>query len=216
MFYDWSSSGMTIRDFITSRGMNPKTGNVGRKTQGWRERVKREATTEVSSTPILPKESALEVVRGPQASDTKPAAIPETWQQIAQWRRNQAVEDYKFAETLRTHVKLILKNSLKKVTDDVTKKEEYVSTLKAHEARALTQAGAEIQRIQRLALGLSTENVGVNDPARPDSMVERQPQPVAETLEMKNVTPALEPIPVFRVVMSSRGRFNSSRPQRAQ
>ena len=133
--------------------------------------------------------------------DVRPGAQPSAWQLVQDWRRKQAKDDYQTADQARLAIKLTLKDSLKQEAGP-DGKPVYRTTLKPHEIRQLTQAMTDIQRVQRLALGLSTENVGVDNPAPPGGHVE------------KNVTPTEEPIPTFVVELSTRGKFMRPRPRR--
>ncbi len=198
--------------------MNPRAGAVFQATRSWNDRLAklanaadatmlRQAGEEreilVDGKPQLPPPDAAPEVTGRTAEDVKQEALPAAWQVVQGWRKKQAMEDWKGGDQVRTAIKLILKDSVKKVVGQ-DGKESFVTTLKPHEVRQLTQALADIQRIQRLAIGLSTENLGIDGP-----IVRAEGGHIE-----KNVTPKEEAIPTFTVEMSSRGKFLRPRPRR--
>lgn len=215
--------------FLRSIGVNPQSGYVHKKTRDWDQRLEmlaagvkdthvaqqiNKATSglqtpdevkvreeEVPAAPIAEVKDITPMI-GRHADDVKPRAQMSPWQAVQEWRRKQAKEDYQTADQARLAIKLILKDSLKQV-EGPDGRPAFKTSLKPHEVRQLTQAMSEVQRIQRLALGLSTENIGVDTPA-----------PVTEGHVEKNVTPTEEPIPTFQVEMSSRGKFLRPRPRR--
>lgn len=199
--------------------MNPRTGAVYQQTRHWHARVAKlagdadatnvamlggERVETTAKEPELP-EAASELPVGRQAEGVAASASPQGWQLLQQWRRKQAVEDWKGADQVRMVVKMLLKDSVKETTAPDGKK-SYSTTLKPHEVRQITQALSDVQRIQRLAIGLSTENVGIDQPAAAGDQQHVE----------KDVTPREEPIPVFVVEMSSRGKFLRPRPRRVK
>lgn len=136
-----------------------------------------------------------------EATDVAPHALPAQWQVVEQWRRKQAVVDYKMAEDVRTVLRVLLNEALEE-TKGENGEVVYKAKIDANQAHKITQAMINVQKVQRLALGLSTDNLGLPPP---DSHVE------------KNVTPKGDeepPIPTFVVEMSSKGRFLRPRPRR--
>lgn len=135
----------------------------------------------------------------------RPDGGPTSWQVVATFRRKQAMEDWRTADAIRAHMKAILRKSL--VRERTEGGEERVTTgLKPHEVKQIAQTAAELQRIQRLALGLSTENLGIDPPSEAGSHVEKNVTP----------TPEEEPIPTFVVEMSVGGKFMRPRPRRVR
>jgi hypothetical protein len=220
LFHEWLESGLPRTEFLRSRGINPNSGLAHGKTKHWDQAVK-QAHEKVTSTFLASSPTAAAVVEAAAApreavaterasvaaaigrpiDDVAPGAQPQGWQLINAWRAKQAVEDWKTADSIRAHIKLILRDSLVRTTDADGK--THLSTkLTPVQARALAGVAADIQRIQRLALGLSTDNVGVNETQGESTIVE------------KNVTPAEEPVPTFVVEMGRSGKFVRAKPRR--
>lgn len=198
--------------------MNPRAGAVYQATRGWNDRLARlsnaidekivliaggEREQAVPNAPEVPRETP----PGRSADQVKAESLPAQWQVIKAWRTKQAVEDWKGADQARMAIKLILKDSVQKVTG-TDGRETFKTTLKPHEVRQITQALGEIQRIQRLSIGLSTENVGLDH--MPD------PHQDGQGHIEKDVTPQEQPLPTFIVEMSSRGKFLRPRPRRVK
>lgn len=229
-FLEWIRSGKTKHKFLRSIGLNPQSGHVHKKTRDWDKKlelyasgvrdthvaamierdangdISKEKTEEIRETvPVAPPvEVPSEALpfTGREAADVRPQAQPSLWQAVQEWRRKQAKDDYQTADLARTALKLILKDTLKR--EVVDGKEVYRTTLKPHELRQITQAMSDVQRVQRLALGLSTDNLGIDQPALPRD----------EAHVEKNVTPKEADVPTFVVEMSTRGKFMRPRPRR--
>ena len=176
LYQDWMSSNMPKRDFLLQYGLLLSSGNVKRKTQHWDRGV------------AIASHNLLEADRD---KSRPPKEIAGLWQVVQQWRGSQCENDYKLADAMRSHVKLILNQSIRK-TDLGTE-----SKLKPHELRALTEALKNLQMIQRLALGMSTENVGH------EHHIEEQARTDGE-----------DDCPVFIVEVNDNGRFVRPRPRR--
>lgn len=214
LFLEWVRSAKSVRQFLISKDIKP-VGTTWNAVKGWPQRLAEMsadmkatlhahtgARDEVTAAPVVEKVDVAAEIRGKESvADVAPKAIPAMWQMVEQWRSKQAVEDYRTADTARAVVRLLLKSAIVKVKK-ADGSEAFEASMKPHEVRQLTQAMADIQRVQRLALGLSTENVGVDGPRQAETHVE------------KDVTPKDEPIPTFEVEMSSRGRFLRPRPRR--
>ena len=218
LFNEWVLSGKTKSAFMESKGINSKSGSAITGTREWYRRLDdvRNKTFEtrlarikdtketVSAEPIIDKAEVGKEI-GIDFAGVKEEAQPSTWQVISRWRSKQAVDDWKTADSLRVQIKLMLQKAVKKKVragDNGETITEYETSLSAHELRAITTALESIQRIQRLALGLSTENVGVDFPeVAGKKIIEEQ------TLEERIV-------PIFQVRMNKGGRFVDSRPRR--
>jgi hypothetical protein len=229
LFLEYINSGRTRVDFLRSKGINPNTGSAHKATRDWVKRVEeiavRSAVTDANEQPNRPA-AVLNVVEAPVGEvlaqigrspvGVAAAALPNPWVAIKAWRQKQATEDYKTADTIRMHLKLLMKTSLRRVKvkrEDGVETEEFQSTLKPHELKAVSQVAADIQRIQRLALGMSTENVGVDH----DGGNHIEPhQHTADVIPMKPATPPADDqeVPVFIVEMSHRGKFVRARPRK--
>lgn len=112
------------------------------------------------------------------------------WQVVQQWRAGQAENDFKTAETIRGHIKLILNNS---VFVDANGKQQ--TRLTPRDLINLADAVETLQKVQRLALGMSTENIGVD--RVDESHVEHTEGP---------------DVPIFVVEINENGKFKRARP----
>lgn len=132
------------------------------------------------------------LINEPGPDDTDPQTedkITELWRKITTWRNNQPEADYKIGNALQNHIKMILNQSLVNVEGEMRTK------LNARAISHLTQASLNVQKLQRLALGLSTENMGLQER---DNLV-------AETSD--------DEIPTFVVEINKDGKFIRPRPR---
>lgn len=138
-----------------------------------------------------------------QATDNGNWNPESTWDTIIAFRKRQALSDHKTAEAVRSHIRLLLNHG---IANDQGRPR---TKLKPYEIRALALALKDVQQIQRLSLGMSTENIGIDD-MRDTSSVRIETE--------KNVTPEpakqVDETPTFEVQMSRRGRFITARPRR--
>lgn len=218
LFFKWLKSGLTRLEFLKNEKLSTSSGTVSVNTRHWEVRKAEwlarppqnvERVEEVSNVVQIDRTAVVPEVMGRDVEEVHPAAQPAAWQIIQKWRQKQALEDVRMADSLRTQIKLILKGALVKVekVDAAGQTQiEYKTSLKPHEVRALSNAAGDLQRIQRLALGLSTENIGVDDPRGASHVEPEGTQAVAGD----------EPIPIFAVEMSRRGKFMRSRPRRVK
>jgi hypothetical protein len=182
LFHEWVKSRKRKAEFLRSKGIDPGSGSSIRNTRDWTMAAKGAAAiVQKAAEPVI--------------EDT----INELWQIVQQWRRKQAEFDYKTADNVRLHVQAILREKISQIVDPETGKTVARSKLKASELMNLTRALESVQRIQRLALGMSTENIGV-DRIDPDTHVEKQ-EPDDQTG------------PVFIVEVNKNGRFIRPRPR---
>lgn len=117
-------------------------------------------------------------------------AIREIWQIVAQWRQKQAENDYKLADVIRLHCKVMLKNKLKSKVDR-NGQQTFTSEFAPKDLLSIARIAETVQKIQRLALGLSTENIGIES------------SNAKETTENE--------IPVFEVQINQNGKFVRAR-----
>jgi hypothetical protein len=195
-FLRWVLSGLSVEEFLVANGLVLRGHPIPKLIYG---QVKQWAAKKQNMSQEDLKRAAIETMPIPYESQQMAEQPADAWREIAKFRRAQALQDYRSAESLRAHTKIILARSFKPGVDGGKPE----STLSAHDAHKLAQVLQAVQRIQRLSLGLSTENVGIDDPAA-----------LAQTHVEKNVTPQDEPIPTFEVVMSKRGKFMTPRPRR--
>lgn len=221
LFGDWLKSGLPRKDFLTSIGIDPRSGSAQKNTKHWQDALRgardelhdqyvatignRRVAEVVSNVPLMPSD---ELARGPgdaQAQAAREAASPgpnprTSWNKVLDWRANQANHDWKTSDTIRMHIALVLKHGLQKIRVDG--RDEWATTLKPGDIRQLAMAAADVQRVQRLALGMSTDNIGVDSP---DSNVEKAVESADGT----------KPANLFVVEMTKGGKFTRARPRRA-
>jgi hypothetical protein len=197
LFLRWVVSGSKLKNFLVEAGIIrdltykiPK--RVQEKIKDWEEKAKQMNPGEVAAELV----KAMPLPQADGALTVSQVSTPSAWSVINEYRRKQALSDFKTAENIRAHIKLLMGQAAQKGPDGRT-----ISKLTPNEIHKLAQAAMAVQRMQRLSLGLSTENVGLDDPT------------MTAPIE-KNVTPEAEPIPTFEVVMSKRGRFMTPRPRR--
>jgi len=212
LYVEWLASGLSKAEFLTAKGINPRGGAAATQTRAWSENL---SAMKAKVDKAFVKENVKKGIKASvgavvpdisSPSSVKEAAVQAgvavssgSWEIITQWRKKQATEDWKSASVVRSHAQLLLKQSLVK-----SETGELSTTLSAQELRAIAQAFGEIQKIQRLALGLSTENVGIEASlAAKDTIIEQKVDDGDD-------------VPVFIVEMSQGGKFIRARPRRAQ
>ena len=129
------------------------------------------------------------VLKSQQTPDKK---INGLWQIVQQWRAGQAESDWSTANNIRQHLKLILNQAIIKDDNGNPK-----TKLSPRDLVNVADALETLQKVQRLALGMSTENVGVD---RPDdgSHVDTGDDELG--------------CPIFEVQISDNGKFKRARP----
>lgn len=208
--------------FLAEHGHPNRTGSLGRRVKKWQllDEIK-SLSDPVDNVVHLPNGRVVDAGRGGESSPggaTSPmpegANAPQTggkayredgWALVLDWREKQSLDDYRTADRVRTSIKLMLSGSIEAVTSQ-DGKVTYRSKLKPAEARQLSQALEAIQRVQRLALGLSTDNIGVN--------MGNGKGAGASGAEVEK--PVDEGVPTFVVEMNRGGKFIRARPRRAQ
>lgn len=175
MFDLWVESGLPKTTFLKQYGQKPTTGHVRKKTNGWTRDALFARKAAIESNPSL---------------KNKVKKDEGLWKTIQEWRKTQGVDDWKTADAIRTHIKLQLNKGIVMGEDG-----KPMSTIKPNDLRHLADCLSSVQRTQRLALGMSTDNVGVADPS--DSNVE------VDSLDC----------PTFIVEVSDTGKFKSQRPK---
>ena len=176
LFVDWLDSGLHKRKFLEQYGLNYKSSNVKKKTRGWNSKN---------------RDSIVKAVKARDVEIVEPNRVDSVYQMVMQWRAGLAELDYTACRRVRD---LVLKR--------ITQLEAKDAVYDALELRRLASAIAEIQRVQRLALGMSTENVGVEFPEVGDSNVDNTPQ--------EGQAPQC---PIFVVEVNENGKFKRARPK---
>ena len=135
------------------------------------------------------------------------------WDQVQTCKSDQALLDWRTAERVRNHVNMLTHQHVREVPhlypdgsprlDAAGRpKVKLESTLTPMQVRQLAEAVAAVQRTQRLALGMSTDNIGLDLPPSAGSGTHvAQPSPEDEA-------------PLFIVEMTQNGKFVRQRPTR--
>ena len=202
LYIEWVNSRMSVDAFIKSKKLNNWSLVVKKRTSEWIRAAEQAAEnmkefdaepSEVEKiakmTDDLNPEFKQKKIPEPRFYLDAPSlstetAVKDIWQIVSQWRQKQSENDYKLADAIRAHCKLILRNNLI-VTRTMTGGQDVTTKIHPQQLLQLATIAEKIQRIQRLALGLSTENIGVDN--------------MKETME--------DNVPVFEVQMTSQGKF---------
>lgn len=189
LYDEFLKSNKSKVNFLHSKGINPTLQNVKQKTAMWVNNSK-DALEHIRQTDKWKKENGT-TDEGVIVANR----VAEVMEIVNGWRISQAMSDYKTADNIRMHLKIILQKSLKR--EMVDGKESFDTLLRPSDLRHLSDVLATLQKVQRLALGMSTENVGVErleDLNKPDDMSE-------------------DDIPIFVVEVGSNGKFERPRPR---
>ena len=187
LFELWCESDLTKAQFFRQFGMNSRNGYV------------------MKNSDRFTKENRMTYRKsGINKMNIDPAAVKndETlWDMVQAWRKNQGSQDYKTADAIRMHVKLFLNSKIVTITDKETGKQTMQTRVTAQELGSLSRTLQTIQQIQRLALGMSTHNIGIDEP---DNVTARS---VEDDAIEKGA-------PVFIVQVNKNGKFERARPRR--
>lgn len=137
------------------------------------------------------------------------------WDQVQDWRANQAVVDWRTAERVRNHITMLTAQHVAEMPalnpDGTPKldsmgrpKTKLVSTLTPMQVRQLAEATSAVQRTQRLAIGLATDNIGIDIPRSAGDAPNVAGQDMADEA------------PLFIVEMNQNGKFVRQRPTRVR
>lgn len=228
LYEEWSASGVSPGIFLKGKGFDPSSGNVCAKIKIWNQRGPsptakintvtskkyltkdevHEAYMEVSS--LCGKEFILKQINSMRSEIIEAVKEPghvgmtaaDMWNAFLIWRRDQGAFDYLTAEKLRLHLTAILEQNLESrfIREKGQKKEIHTSKLTGAELARLADVALKIQHIQRLALGLSTENLGFEVATKGNE----------SHIEQKKGEDGL---PIFVVEMSRGGKFQRVRPR---
>jgi hypothetical protein len=186
LFAEWVKSGLKKKDFLKKKGINVHGMIARRKTEGWHLDVAK--ARDILKTEDSEVDMQMAVIESVANENPPKEALKEIWQIVQQWREKQAENDYKLADIIRIHAKVLLKTNLIYKSNQEGS-EEVFSKLKPNDLLAICKVAETVQRIQRLALGLSTENIGVDSGAKAD----------------------IDNVPVFEVQVNADGKFVSIR-----
>lgn len=196
---EWQLSGVDFSAFLQSKNINPWSGNVRMKTKDWFDAVPcgnmPEAEMKKATYP-----SVFHAIKE-EAAREDPITVSELWLLYNKWRQRQCGSDYNTAEKIRQHLRILLDAGLKP-GEEVDGKPTWGTTLTPTDLAKLANVAESVQRIQRLSLGMSTENVGVD---RPEENVNVE----------KTEGDDGNQLPVYVVEMSRGGKFVRARPRLA-
>lgn len=181
----WIISGKPKRDFLGQYGISLASTHTRAQVAKWGKEVN-----------VATKEAArLRLEQRAQSDKTLPQEDGGLWQFVMQMRKGQAGEDWKTAQAVRQHVKMIIQQATTHEPGQTPR-----TTLNSRELCNLAEALERIQKIQRLALGMSTENIGIDHPNQDDDG-----PAIDQTQEYTG--------PVFVVEVSDSGKFKRARPR---
>jgi hypothetical protein len=156
LFSEWvATPSLGMNEFLVSKGLDPKSGSTKLKTRNWKKNIG-PAREELEAGKVVEEGLKPET----HMVDVSPQRMQANWDKIRTWRQGQSVSDWKTADNVRLHVSLILKGGLRVIEGDGGKK-EFATSLGTRQLRDLSGVLMNVQRIQRLALGMSTENIGM-------------------------------------------------------
>lgn len=177
LYSEWISSGKTKRDFLAEYGFKTTSSRVKQIIARW------------SKDEIASRNAMGQLLKSHRTEQQHTASL---WQVVQQWRQTQAESDWKTANAIRDHCKLILNRSIEKDANG-----NPTTKLTPRDLVNLSDAMEKIQRIQRLALGMSTENIGVDRPSEETHVASD------DTIDC----------PVFIVEVNDNGKFVRARPK---
>jgi hypothetical protein len=218
LFREWMTSGQPKGEFLRSKGFAYQGGTVAVNTRHWLANLRNEALAlsnqyaasvgnqrviaEVPKLPCDPEERPNDPLSSPPSA-TGAAPQEPGWEFVVRHRGEQAVADWLEADAVRAHIAATLEAGWQirheQGLGTAEALEGKISKLTAVELKQLASALAVVQRVQRLALGLSTDNVGVDAPYAP----------------VETAAGERRGMPVFAVEMAG-GKFVSPRPRRVE
>ena len=186
MYQVWQESGgLTIKEFFGLYDLDFTSSKTREVAREWRDRVG--GGSEIIELKI-PKATA----RPDQEVDKH-----DIWKTIKLWRVKQGEADYLTADALRQHIKIKLNQALVKNPDGTLS-----TKLGNRDVNSLSNTLINIQKIQRLALGMSTENVGVSDNTT-----------TTEADTLLAAAAAEDDVPTFVVEVNKNGKFVRPKPR---
>jgi hypothetical protein len=176
----------TIEAFLASYGIDATAKRVKTTIKDWVEKPTPEPVTEAEIIPAteIDNDTLLDYEERVRKVQTM----------IRTWRAHQAEADYRVGNKLR----VLVEAQLARLQEKMDQGEE----IKTYELVNLAKTLETIQRIQRLSLGMSTDNVGIEDARK---LAEEQ---AGE--EQQDDTP------VFSVEVNENGKFTRLRPRRVK
>lgn len=214
LFQDWLKSGLTRAEYLKTVGINPRSGSANKNTANWERHVVKaheQVAAQISTHGSRKNVDLVQTTNDTPQGEKVAGLSSQSWKHVQDWRNGQVISDWRTTDTIRAHINSILKRGWQRVEvrNEAGKLIAYenVSTLTPSEIRQLSTAAAEVQRVQRLALGLSTENIGLEAIIEnADSNVEKTGTPADKDDKPRNL---------FIVEMSKNGKFVRARPRQA-
>lgn len=191
LFDLWVVGQTPKRDFLLQYGLSTTSGTVRANTKHWTQaakagerdaaKIRLEQRTQEEKERVTKKD-------GPQG----------VWEFVMQCRQGQALDDWKTAQAVRSHIKMLLQSNV-----HVREGSDPTTTLTARGLKDISEALERVQKVQRLALGMSTDNIGVSNPGQGDN------DPNVENLGDGSC-------PVFVVEVNDQGKFKRARPRQVR
>lgn len=177
----------TLKEFLLAYRLNPDTKITKIHTKEWEQK-----NPNVVQVVLSDADEELEIETVPIVDED----VEKLAAMIRHWRSKQSQSDFILAQKIKDIIEMKINYLL----------EEDPSRVKSYEVVNLTNALQTTQRIQRLALGMSTENVGVED-ARKLAQ--------GELGSVENASDE-DDVPTFEVAMNENGKFKRLRPARVK
>lgn len=178
----------TVETFLASYGIDHKSRRVWPNVKNWASAEKPQPEASKQLTAHISDETAEQYEEN----------VKRVWSMIRSWRALQAENDYRVGNKLRKAIERKIEIILKEMDEG---KEP-----KTYELVNLSNALEKVQKIQRLSLGMSTDNVGVK------SAEEMAREKAAEEIKEKSGTE--DDGPIFAVEVNENGKFTRLRPRR--
>jgi len=182
LFDEWVRSGQHRVAFLESYGLDPTSARIQRKTKSWNR------DTQIAQKSMMKRSKAYD-----KGTPRPQKEIAEMWQLVQGWRKGQAEKDFAAAEQLREHFTLLLNQATTR-----NKAGELVTKMSSTSLSRLADVALKIQKMQRLALGMTTENVGIPTLPEPETHVEAEIGPQ---------------FPTYIVEVSKDGKFHRPKPR---
>jgi len=187
LYKEFLESGKSKSAFLRSKGIHPSHSA----TRGW-------------GSKIWKAKVAIKAAMAEREADA-PQQIGDLLGIVQTWSLGLAPKHYRAANMLRTHAEVYLENKLK-----IEEGEIVGTNLTPREMNALAQVLVHCQKMERLALGLSTENVAANHTGAPGTSAAQGAHVETPAEEL----PAAEKRgPVFVVEVNQNGKFVRPRPR---
>lgn len=127
--------------------------------------------------------------------------ISQIWGMITKWRSKQFQEDYTLADKLRIAIDESVEHILQAGVGS--------KFIKSSDILSLARALEVVQKIQRLSLGMSTENIGIKSPRE----MAEEAAFAANAAKKAEESPGEEDVPTFEVAVNEQGKFKRLKPR---